>query len=130
MEDDKIRDLFLSFNPDISTDTLFLSKLKKNMEAVELVKQHTELMRRRSRIAVCVAALTGFVMGVILTLLFPLIGDAVTSFDLAIANYGIFDLKINWQIVGWIVTGAACVFTAINAYEITLSKMTAKEAYA
>lgn len=129
MDDDKIKELFQSFNPEMSADSLFLSKLKKNMEAVELVKRHTEAMRRRNRVAVCVAALAGFVMGVILTLLFPIIGDAVTSFDIAISNYGIYDLKIDWRIVGWIVTGGACVLTAMNAYEITVSKMTPKEEY-
>lgn len=126
MDDKKLKNLFQSFNPDLSSDSLFLSKLKKNMEAVEWIKRHTELMRRSNRVAVCVAALTSFVMGAILSLLFPLIGDAVTSFDIAITNYGILDLKINWQTVGWLVSGAVCVVSAINAYEITLSKMTYK----
>lgn len=124
MEDDKLKDYFQCFQPALSSDSLFLNKLRKKIEAVELVKQHTEALKKRTRIAIGVAALTGFVMGVILTLLFPLIGDAVSSFDLSISYYGISEIKIYWQIVGWIVMAVVCVFTAINAYEITISRLT------
>lgn len=126
MEDDKLKDLFQGFRPELTSDSLFLNKLKRNMEAVELVKQHTEALKRRNRIAVGVAALTGFIMGVILTLLYPLISETVSSFSLTISDHGILDVEIDWRIVGWIVMGVVCVLSAINAYEITLSRLTHK----
>ena len=121
MEDDKIKDLFQSFQPELLSDSQFISKLVRNMDAVEIVKQQATIMRKRNRIAVVVAALSGFVMGVILTLLFPLIGDAVTTFNLSLANFTMFDLRIDWRVAGWLVTAVVCALTAINAYEITLS---------
>ena len=123
MEDDKLRELFDSYQPELSSDALFMSKLKRNMESVELVKRHTEAMRKRSRIAVVVAAIAGFVMGVVLTLLSPLIGDFVSTIALTISDHSDIVMRIDWQIVGWILTAIISVFTAVNAYEITISRL-------
>lgn len=130
MENDKLKDLFQSYQPALSPDSLFLDKLKKNMEAIELIRQHTGIQRKRNRTALCVASLTGFAMGVILTLLFPLIRDTVSSFNISISGYGIFDIHVNWQIIGWIVMAGVCALTSLNAYEITISRLTARKAYA
>lgn len=126
MEDDKLRELFDSFQPELSSDAHFMSKLKRNMESVELVKRHTEAMRRGSRIAVIVAAIAGFVMGVALTLLSPLIGDFVSTTALTISD-GIPDMHIDWRIVGWILTAIISVFTSVNAYEITVSRLSVSQ---
>ena len=45
------------------------------MDTIEMVRQYNAELRRRNRIAVMIAALAGFIMGVVLTLLMPLIGD-------------------------------------------------------
>jgi len=127
-EDDKIREMFQSFQPELSSDSLFMSRLKRNMESVEMVKQYERTMRRRNRIAVCVAACVGFVMGVLLTLLMPLIADAVTTFAISIPNHGLLDVNVNWQALGWVATGLVSVFTAINAYELTVAKLSAQKA--
>lgn len=127
MEDNKIKDLFQSFQPELSSDTLFLSRLKKNMEAIEAVKRHTAALHRRNRIAVVVAALSGFVIGVAFTLLLPLMEDLTATVSISIPSIGISAISINWQIVGWLVTAGACILTAINVYEITVSKLSADE---
>lgn len=36
MEDDKLKDLFSNYEPDLSSSFQFMTKLKKNMEAVEI----------------------------------------------------------------------------------------------
>ncbi len=125
MEDDKLKELFDSYQPRLSSDSLFMSQLRRNMESVELVRQHTAALRKRSRIAVCVAALAGFAAGVVLTLLMPLIGNTVSTYIISIPGQGPFDLTIDWQIVGWLVTGVVCVCSAINAFELTLAKLPA-----
>ena len=130
MEDDKLKELFQGFRPDVADDKLFLQRLQKNMDAVEMVRRQVAALRRRSRIAVVLAALCGFAMGVILTLLFPLIRDTVSSFNISISGYGIFDIHVNWQIIGWIVMAGVCALTSLNAYEITISRLTARKAYA
>lgn len=126
-EDERIKALFQGFKPELPSDNLFLSELGRKMKAVEIVKQHTAAVRRRSRIAVCVAAVAGFVMGVVLTLLMPLIGNLVSTFSFTIPTVGVSTVSIPWQTVSWCVIGITAVITAVNAYEITLSRLTARE---
>lgn len=130
MEDDNLKDLFESFQPGLSPDSLFMSKLRRNMKSVEIIRQHTAAHRKRTRMAVCVAALAGFVMGVVLTLLMPLIGNSVSTFAIYIPNHGFFNMDIDWQIVGWILTAVFSVFSAINVYEITMAKLSTRNSYA
>lgn len=40
MEDDKIRYLFDNFEPELPSSFQFINQLKKNMNAVEIVKQY------------------------------------------------------------------------------------------
>lgn len=126
MEDDKIKSLFNDFAPELSSDPLFMARLERNMESVELVRRHTASVGRRNRIAVGVAALVGFGMGVLLTLLLPCIGDAITSLAVAIPHHGLLCINIDWKVVGWIVAGAVCVLSALNAYEITVAGLSAR----
>ncbi len=126
MEDDKIKDLFGSFEPELSSDFQFMTKLQHNMEAVELVKRQSAATHRRNKIAVIVAALSGFVTGVLLTLLFPLIGDWVETINLNIPYINANTIALGFQTVAWILTASVSGITAINAYEITISRLTAK----
>ena len=127
MEEDKIKDLFQDFQPRLSSDTLFLSGLKKHMEAVALVKRHAAAARRRNRIAVAVAALSGFVAGVIFTLLMPLLGDRASALKFSLPSIGIPSVTFDSQIITWTIMAALSVTIAVNAYEITLSRLSAKQ---
>lgn len=126
MEDDKIKAIFQSYQPELTSDTLFLSRLKRSMNAVELVKQHTEKSRRNNRIAVIVAALTGFVSGIIMTLFLPLINEVIASLGIYMEKFELIDMTFILQCLGWIMVGGVCVLSAINAYEITLSRLSPK----
>lgn len=123
MEDEKIKDLFEGFQPALSSEVLFMARLKRNMESVEIVKRHTEAMRKRNRIAIGVAALVGFVMGSVLTMLLPRIKSSVASFALAVPSHVLVDIHLDWQFFGWVVTAAVSILTAINAYEITIARL-------
>jgi uncharacterized membrane protein (DUF485 family) len=109
----------------MSSSLLFMDKLQKNMERVEFLKQHNLAIKRRNRLAVCIAATSGFIMGVILTLLFPLVESWVSTFSISLPLLRIHNLTIGY-IVGWIVMAAACIITALNAYEIAFIKLTPK----
>ena len=126
MEDDKIRNLFDNFEPELSSSFQFMNQLKKNMDAVEIVRQHNIALKKRNRLAVVIAAVSGFVMGVILTLLFPLIGDWVSTFNLSIPRLQISAVTIDFSFVAWIVMAGVCITTALNAYEIAMVKLTPK----
>ncbi len=126
--DDKLKDFFGSFDPELSSDIRFMSKLQRNMEAVELVKQRSLATRKRNKVAVAVAALSGVVMGVLITLLFPLVEDWASSINFTIPYLGMGPLTVDLRLIGWMLVSVVSGFTAYNSYEIVLFKMTAKEA--
>jgi hypothetical protein len=104
-----------------------MTKLQKNMEMVEILKQHDIALKKRNKLAVVIATVSGFVMGVILTLLFPLIGDWVSTVSVSLPHLYISHLTIDYSFVAWIVIAGVCIITALNAYEIALAKLTPKE---
>ena len=129
MDDDKLKDLFSNFDPKLSSSMDFMTRLQRNMEAVEAVRQYNLAQKRRNRLAVAIAALSGFAMGVILTLLFPLIGSWVSTISLAIPYIHATSLTIDSSVVGWIIMATVCVITALNAYEIALVRLSPKSAH-
>ncbi len=128
MDDDKLKDFFGSFDPELSSDIRFMSKLQRNMAAVELVKQRSLATRKRNKVAVAVAALSGVVMGVLITLLFPLVEDWASSINFTIPYLGMGPLTVDLRLIGWMLVSVVSGVTAYNSYEIVLFKMTAKEA--
>lgn len=126
MEDENIKELFQRFQPDMSSDSLFLNRLKRNMEAVEIVKQHSSAVRRRNRIAVTVAALCGVVTGLIMGLLLQIISQSEFTIDLALPASNFIGFRFNWQIIGWMIAAIACALTANNVYELMMAKTVAK----
>jgi hypothetical protein len=127
MDDDKLRNLFNDFQPELSSSSQFMTKLQKNIEMVEILKQHNIALKKRNKLAVVIAAVSGFVMGVILTLLFPLIGDWVSTVSVSLPHLYISHLTIDYSFVAWIVIAGVCIITALNAYEIAVAKLTPKE---
>lgn len=121
MEDDKLKDIFLNFQPELSSDNKFLDRLQKNMEVLEIVKRDASAARRRNVISLAVAALSGFVAGVIVTLLFPLIGSRLSAVSLPVPGFQ--DIMLNHQIIGWILAAIMSTFIALNAYELTNARL-------
>ncbi|MDE5658950.1 MAG: hypothetical protein K2I25_07975 [Muribaculaceae bacterium] len=119
MEKDKISSLFGNYEPELTSDALFMERFERNLRAVELVKGKVGEMRKRNRLAVAVAALTGFVAGIICTLCYPLLletignlAEAGTAAAAHIADYGSFYI---WTLI--------CIVTGIltyTAYDITM----------
>jgi hypothetical protein len=127
MEDDKLRNLFNDFQPELSSSSKFMAKLQKNMEMIEFLKQHDIALKKRNKLAVVIAAVSGFVMGVILTLLFPLIANWISTVSVSLPHLHISNLTIDYSFVAWIIIAGVCIITALNAYEIALAKLTSKE---
>ena len=123
MEEDKLKDIFKEFNPELSSSFQFMTKLQKNMEAVEIVKQYNAAQKKRNKFAVTIAAACGFAVGVILTLLFPLMGDLVSTFSVSLPFLHVSSLTINYSFISWISIAALSVITALNAYDIALAKL-------
>jgi hypothetical protein len=127
MEDDKLKELFANFQLEMPSSLQFMAKLQKNMERVEILKQHNLAIKRRNKLAVCIAAAIGFLTGVLLTLLFPLIGSWVSTFSISLPHLQISSLTIDYSFVGWIIMAVTCIITALNAYEIALVKLTPQD---
>ncbi len=123
MEDDKIKELFNDFEPELSSSFQFMTKLKRNMEAVEIVKQHNAALKKRNKLAVAIAGVCGFAVGVILTLLFPLLGSWVSTFSISLPHFQIQNITIEYSYLYWVVMAAVSALTAINAYEIAMAKL-------
>lgn len=126
MDDDKIRDLFRTFQPELTSECGFLSRLEDKMKAIDMVKRQIADMRRRNRIAVAVAAVSGFVVGVVLTLLMPMILDWSTTVNLSVPRLGIPEVNVDMHVVCWTLMAAVCVLTVYGSYELTVAGLSRK----
>lgn len=128
MEDDKIKSLFADFNPEISSDLQFMSRLERNLNSVEIIKRHASEVRSRNKKAVAVAALVGFVVGFLFSLSLPYLSAAVSDWQLTLPQESSMNiLANNFMLIAWIVIGGTSVFTALNAYEVSLFIQKRKE---
>ncbi|MDE6198632.1 MAG: hypothetical protein K2G06_02155 [Muribaculaceae bacterium] len=123
MNEDKYTSLFDNFNPDMSPDSLFIHCLEQNLQAVEIVKKHTVEMQRRNRKAIIIAAITGFIVGLLSSFCYPFLLKTInsiaisgTAFATHISDYGSVYI---WTLI--------CLLTGIltySAYDLTLSAQT------
>lgn len=127
MENDKLKDIFSGFQPELSSSIQFMSKLRQNLEAIEIVKEYTIAQRKRTRTAVVIAALCGFATGVIFTLLFPLMRNWLSTIKFSIFNIQISEFTIDYDIIGWIIMISVSILTTLSVYEISLAKFTPKD---
>ena len=128
MEDDKLKSLFSNFEPELSSDFLFMNNLQRNLNSVELIKQHTVEVRSRSRKAVAIAAIVGFIVGFLFSLSLPYLSEAVSNWQLTLPSESVMNVFANnFTIIAWLVIGGTSVFAALNSYELSLSLLKPKE---
>ena len=130
MEDDKLKDLFSNFNPEISSDFKFMDRLQQNIKSVELIKQQSAELRTRNKKAVAIAGIVGFIAGMLFSMALPYIGNAGSNINLSLPAGIILNLSDYYPVLAWAVVGGVSVLTALNTYEISLSLMKAKHANA
>ena len=122
MEDNRLRDNFKDYNPDLSSDFSFMQTLERNLDKVEIVRRHNVEIHRRARIAVFVAAVAGFVTGVIFMLFMP----NLTAFSARLVDgmarmFEPISLIQSFSILPWLMTAFASVFVAMGAYEVSIA---------
>lgn len=131
MEDDKLKSLFSNFEPDMSSDFQFMNKLQKSLNSVEIIRQHTAEVRTRSKKAVAIAAVVGFIVGFLFSLSLPYLNEAVSNWQLTLPHESLLNfLANNFTTIAWIIIGGTSVIAALNSYEISLSLLKPKEATA
>lgn len=127
MEEEKIKDMFRKYDPDLSSSMAFMERLERNLNAVEMIHRENNAVMRRNRLAVALAACAGFISGVIFTLLLPYITDMIESGLEAIEGLGTYsDFSVYPQVISWCIIGAISVFIAVNTYDISLSLLPLK----
>lgn len=117
MKDDRLKDIFEEFHPELSPDQRFMSDLQRNMDAVEFVRQQTVVLKRRNRIAVLASWMAGFAAGVVSIILFQMLSTAIPQLVITMPRLSISPIVVDWAIVGWIVSAGACILTAMGVYE-------------
>ncbi len=127
MNDDDIRDLFKSFEPEISDGDDFIGRLQRNLDSVEMVKARNESFHRSNRVAAAVAAMAGFVAGGLMTAGVPwlkgILGQVCVRVGGAQMVSGWHDIN---TVIAWVVVASAAVVTSVSAYEICMSSVRRK----
>lgn len=124
MEEDKLKEVFKGFAPELPSDSLFMSKLQRRLDSVEIIRRHNLSMRKRSCRAVVIAGCVGFLIGFLVSTFLPVIELA---FDTLLGSLpsGLFlyDSNILSSFVGWLTIAAISVIASVSAYDISLSFM-------
>lgn len=79
MNEDNLKTLFDDFNPGLTSDDRFLSRLEQNLRSVEVVKEQIATAQKKKRLPVIIAALTGFIAGLLCTLAYPFLHTTLNN---------------------------------------------------
>lgn len=128
MEEDKLKSLFSDFEPELSPDLQFLGNLERSMDSVEMVRKQLAEMKSNCRTAVAIASFAGFIVGVLFSLTLPYLTRAVDNWRLTLPDASLATpMADNFTILAWMGIAAVSVFTALNAYDLSLSLLKQKK---
>lgn len=119
MEDDKLKNLFAAFQPELSPDNEFMEKLERNLATVEVVREQIALGRKKNRVAVMVAAIAGFIFGAVSVLAYPTLLNMVHTILIGVSSSD-YQFSIYENICTYILIAVALVVIAYSAYDITM----------
>ncbi len=122
MDDEKIKDIFRDFKPELSSDFQFMSRLEQNLNAVEIARQQNSDLRRQCRRAVVLASICGIVAGLILGLFMPVATDWISTARISVPFISINSIRIDYTLIAWILSAGVSVIVALNAYEIAMAR--------
>ena len=125
MDDDKIKQLFAAYNPELPSDTQFMERLQRKLQAVEFLKKKTAERRRLNHLAVIIATFVGFISGVSFTLCYPYLKGIIT--DIAGMNTLLTAFAAGYSdTVIWALTAVVTATLSFTAYDVTLFAARAK----
>lgn len=128
MEDKSIRELFNNFDPKLSNDFQFMSRLKNNMDSVEVVKKHNLELQRKNRKAVIIAASVGFLFGLLFSMFLPAIGEAVKGMQAGLHPGSFVSLlAANYLPIVLTIIAGGSVFISLNTFDLALYLLGRKE---
>lgn len=125
MEEDRIKEIFADFKPEISSDISFLARLQSNLDSVEMVRARNEAINKRTKLAVVIAACVGFIAGFLFSIALPyistMLGNLINAFPQGVYTHALLD---NTLTLTWILIGAATIFISLNTYNASLHLLT------
>lgn len=122
--DNQLRELFQDYHPHLEADNLFMASLDSKLKKMESVKLANERYQRSCKIAMGLAAVSGIIIGLILSLFVPMVGNLMENITISLPMIEhTFSLDIDIRQILWWVIGAASVLVAVNIYDIILSRM-------
>ena len=122
MEDDKLKDLFAGFKPELPPERDFMARLERQLDAIEAVRLQMERDKADNRRALYISSVTAFVAGFLFSLALPAIGRLLLIFVHALpSSDACAFLTENITAAAWILVALATIFIAINTYDIALS---------
>ena len=127
MEEDRIKELFSEYNPELTSGIDFIDRLQRNLDAVELIHQENGAVMKRNRAAVMVSSLAGFVTGIIFSLFLPYIDSLVQTFLSSIlTSCCLPDSLYVIHVISWLAIGGVSVFIALNTYFLSTTLLSHK----
>lgn len=119
MEDDKLKELFSNFQPEMQSDFDFINRLERNLNAVEAVKRHSVMQKRRQRVSFIAGCAAGFIAGMLVSLTVPHIINFISALKLSLSGNGIVAALAEYpSIAAWSVVGTTSVIIALNVYDM------------
>lgn len=120
MEDDKLRQLFDNFDPELTSGVQFFNKLERKLNSVEIIVKHNTEVRARNKKAVVIAACVGFIVGFLFSLALPYLNEAVANWKMTLPVDSIMHLFAdNFTIIAWSIIGLVSVISSLNAFDLS-----------
>lgn len=124
MNDDKLKQLFDNFSPQLPSDQEFISRLESRLDSVEMIRRHNLLLQKRNRRALILASAAGFIAGIMFTLAIPYLNSLISGLAAAATSSFITGAMIvNVNIISWFLSAAMSVAVALSVYELYIHSM-------
>ena len=115
-QDDELKILFDNFEPLISSDERFMLNLQQRLDTIDLLHREIAAARRRNRRAVGLAALAGFVAGVLTCLLLPSLISFITNS--ALQGPVLSLIPSGSVMILWLLPAAAALSASLGIYNL------------
>lgn len=124
MQEDTLKDIFKNYEPELSSRMDFMNRLERNLDAVELIHKENANAMKRNRLAVIAASASGFISGILFSLLIPFINQFISELcsrittDIQLLNK-IADYQ---QVAMWLIIGGISVIISLYTYKTILRR--------
>lgn len=117
MDDKELKQLFEDFEPELTSDDVFMHKIEKNMKMIEMVRATQMVDSKRNKRIAIFSFVVGFLSGVVLTLCYPWILVLIQS--LVISLSPTIELSQSVIPIGvWILISAVSLCSTLGTYSL------------